>query len=252
MAVKASMMGGATQALAGPRMRASSAGCHGGITRSRTAFVTGAGATASPWPVLVLVTSRNTSQEPFRGERGGPCPYETHDSCRGGSPPARLRPSARTARTTGGLAEVRRLEVEFSNADAACEKEHIVPVEDRVRAEKGGSSAKQTASCCAELSHSAAATVKVDPLRKPLAASILTPGVVLTVAAGGSDEQAAGTPWGGGRVEDQLGFGRLDFPDARVKAENAVHTKRERRSPVGPPFAPLSASPHPPEPSFRR
>lgn len=34
------------------------------------------------------------------------------------------------------LEEVRRLEVEFSNADIACEEKHIVPVEDTVRAEK--------------------------------------------------------------------------------------------------------------------
>jgi hypothetical protein len=34
------------------------------------------------------------------------------------------------------LEEVRRLEVEFSNADVACEEKHIVPVEDTVRAEK--------------------------------------------------------------------------------------------------------------------
>lgn len=34
------------------------------------------------------------------------------------------------------LEEVRRLEVEFSNADVTCEEKHIVPVEDTVRAEK--------------------------------------------------------------------------------------------------------------------
>jgi hypothetical protein len=34
------------------------------------------------------------------------------------------------------LEEVRRLEVEFSNADVACEEQRIVPVEDKVRAEK--------------------------------------------------------------------------------------------------------------------
>jgi len=34
------------------------------------------------------------------------------------------------------LEKVRRLEVEFSNADVACEEKHIVPVEDTVRAEK--------------------------------------------------------------------------------------------------------------------
>lgn len=37
---------------------------------------------------------------------------------------------------SAGLDEVRRLEVEFSNADVACEEQHIVPVEDKVRAEK--------------------------------------------------------------------------------------------------------------------
>ncbi|MEA2420138.1 MAG: hypothetical protein QOE60_2344 [Thermoleophilaceae bacterium] len=34
------------------------------------------------------------------------------------------------------LEDARRLEVEFSNADVACEEKHIVPVEDKVRAEK--------------------------------------------------------------------------------------------------------------------
>lgn len=34
------------------------------------------------------------------------------------------------------LDELRRLEVELSNADVSCEEEHIVPVEDKVRAEK--------------------------------------------------------------------------------------------------------------------
>lgn len=34
------------------------------------------------------------------------------------------------------LEEVRRVEIEFSNADVACEERHIVPVEDAVRAEK--------------------------------------------------------------------------------------------------------------------
>jgi hypothetical protein len=34
------------------------------------------------------------------------------------------------------LEQVRQLEVEFSNADTACEEKHIVPVEDKVRAEK--------------------------------------------------------------------------------------------------------------------
>lgn len=36
----------------------------------------------------------------------------------------------------GALEQVRRLEVEFSNADVACEEKNIVPVEDKVRAEK--------------------------------------------------------------------------------------------------------------------
>ena len=36
----------------------------------------------------------------------------------------------------GALDELRRLEVELSDADVACEEKHIVPVEDAVRAEK--------------------------------------------------------------------------------------------------------------------
>jgi hypothetical protein len=34
------------------------------------------------------------------------------------------------------LAALRRTEVEFANADVACEEKHVVPVEDVVRAEK--------------------------------------------------------------------------------------------------------------------
>jgi hypothetical protein len=57
-------------------------------------------------------------------------------------PVSELAPGALASLTPEGpydqaaLDEVRRLEVEFSNADVACEEKHIVPVEDTVRAEK--------------------------------------------------------------------------------------------------------------------
>jgi hypothetical protein len=64
--------------------------------------------------------------------------------------------------------------------------------------------------------------MKAIPMKKPVAAAVLTLTVALIAGCGGSDEQAAGTPPGSGSVEDQLGFGRLDSPEARVKAENAI------------------------------
>jgi hypothetical protein len=57
-------------------------------------------------------------------------------------PEGEFAPGAFASATPAGpydaaaLEEVRRLEVEFSNADVACEEKYIVPVEDTVRAEK--------------------------------------------------------------------------------------------------------------------
>ena len=46
--------------------------------------------------------------------------------------------------------------------------------------------------------------------------------MVLVAGCGGSDEESADTPSGGGSVEEQLGFGRADSPDAQAKAENEI------------------------------
>lgn len=46
--------------------------------------------------------------------------------------------------------------------------------------------------------------------------------VILMVGCGGGDEETASTPSGGGSVEEQLGFGRVDSPDAQAKAENEI------------------------------
>lgn len=48
--------------------------------------------------------------------------------------------------------------------------------------------------------------------------------MALIAGCGGGDEETAGTPAGGGSVEDQLGFGRLDSPEAQAKAENTIAT----------------------------
>lgn len=64
--------------------------------------------------------------------------------------------------------------------------------------------------------------MKGTPMMKPIAAAVLTLGVALIVGCGGGDEQTASFPSGGGSVEDQLGFGRVDSPEAQAKAENAI------------------------------
>jgi len=46
--------------------------------------------------------------------------------------------------------------------------------------------------------------------------------MALLAGCGGGDDETSGAPSGGGSVEEQLGFGRADSPDALAKAENEI------------------------------
>ncbi len=60
-------------------------------------------------------------------------------------------------------------------------------------------------------------------MNKPIAATFATlAGVVLLAGCGGGDDKPTSGPSGGGSVEEQLGFGRADSPDAQAKTENDI------------------------------